>query len=176
MKRGMASDESVWFVNTRRMLKAYIKHLEMAKHGTPLEDFALQWCKEQGILRVEVEMKKRELSALGLNDFGAITQEKLEALFEAETSVFRSVDRSDDVDIIDAIPARSRVYASAWLAGQDLRQSCSRATLFRHAKVLREFGLDILEPRNVQQFPVKVRIVDLTPVEAPAWYWQQEAA
>jgi hypothetical protein len=172
MKRGMAGDESLWYSNSRSMLKAYIKHLEMIKHGAPEDAPGVRWCKEQGIIRLEVEVKKRILSELKMNDWEDITQEKIEELFIEQSSPFRSVDRSDEPDLLDSIPIRSRVYASAWMAGQDLRMTCSERTLFRHAKVLREYGLDIFQPRNVQQFPVKVRVVDLVPVEAPYWYWK----
>lgn len=171
MKRGMAGDESVWFSNTRSMLKAYIKHLEMQKHGAATDDESFLFCKHNGVLRLEVEVKKRVLSELKMNDWDDITQEKIEAIFHEQTSPFRSLDRSDEPDLLESVPPRSRVYASAWLAGQDLRLSCSRATLFRHARVLRSYGMDILEPRNITQFPVKVRIVDLVPMEAPGWYW-----
>lgn len=176
MKRGMAGDESVWWSNSRRMLKAYIKHLEMLKHGKSNDEFVVNWCKQKGVVRVEVELKKRELSDLGMNHWEDITQEKIERLFLDETSLFRSVDRSDEPDLLAAIPARSRSYAAAWMAGQDLRIICSRATLFRHAKVLREYGLDILEPRNLHQFPVKVRVVDMVPLEIPDWYELEKVA
>lgn len=56
------------------------------------------------------------------------------------------------------------------MAGQDLRQLMSRATFFRHAKILREYGIDIAEPRNVESFPVKVRIVEMKPLPMPDWY------
>lgn len=46
----------------------------------------------------------------------------------------------------------------------------SRATLFRHAKVLREYGLDIMEVRNIVKFPTKVNVIELKPVSPPDWY------
>lgn len=170
MKKGRAGDESVWWVNTRHMLKAYIKHIEMLKHGCTEDDPVYLWCKEQGVVRVEIELKKRLLHDEGLNKLENITDEKLIAIFESETEIFRRVDRSDEPDIIDAIPAKSRIYASAWLAGQDLSNLASERTLYRHAKVLREYGIDIMEPRNVEQFPVKVQIIDLKPLSMPDWY------
>ncbi len=170
MKKGRAGDESVWFVNTRHMLKAYIKHIEMAKHGTPEDDPVYQWCKSQGVVRVEIELKRRLLSDEGLRNLENITQEKLEAIFHQETEIFRQVDRSDEPDLLDAIPAKSRIYAAAWLAGQDLSNMAHRATLFRHAKILREYGLDIMEPRNIEFFPVKVQLVELKPISMPDWY------
>lgn len=174
MKKGRVGDESVWWVNTRHMLKAYVKHIEMLKHGCDPDDLVYQWCKEQGVVRVEIELKKRLLFDEGLNQLENITDEKLIHIFHNETEIFSRVDRSDEPDILDAIPAKSRVYASAWLAGQDLKNLLSNGTLYRHAKILREYGIDILEPRNIEQFPVKVQIVDLKPLSMPSWYSLEE--
>lgn len=176
MKRGFSGDESVWWSNTHHMLKAYIKHLEMQKHGTPEDSLLLQWLKKQGVVRVEIELKKRLLSKLGLNCLADVTDEKLSALFDEQTAIFRSADRSHEDDILEHVPQRSRVYAAAWLAGKDMREMASRATLFRHARILRECGLDILQPRNIQQFPTKVRVIELTPLDVPEWYQFEKAA
>ena len=122
---------------------------------------------------MEVELKKRLLSDLSLNDLGDITDEKLESLFDEQTAIFHAADRSNDDDILDHLPARSRVYAAAWLAGKDMQSMCSTATLYRHAKVLRECGIDILQTRNVTAFPVKVRTIEIQPLrlsDAPEWY------
>lgn len=170
VKRGRAGDESVWWANTRHMFKAYLKWVEMVKHGSSPDEFSVVWAKREGVARVEIEAKKRLLSEIGLNDWGDITQEKLEALYREQTAIICQVDRSDEPDILDSVPSRSRIVAAAWLAGKDLASMMSRATLFRHAKVLREFGMDIMAPRNVEQFPVQVRVVELRPLEVPDWY------
>lgn len=170
MKKGRAGDESVWWSNTRHMLKAYIKHLEMEKHGYSVTDPAYQYCKEQGVVRVEIELKRRLLNDLDMVDIKNITDEKLIKVFHEQTEVFNAVDRTDEPDILDAIPPKSRVHAAAWMAGKDLRQLLSNGTFYRHAKVLREYGIDITEPRNIETFPVKVRIVEMKPLSMPDWY------
>jgi len=168
MKRGYAGDESVWFSNSRHMLKAYRKGAEMKKHGG--DDLAIKWATDSGIVRVEVELKKRLLHDLGMNRIEAVTDDKLAAIFRDQTEIFRRVDMSDEPDIIAAIPSRYRATAAAWLAGSDLKAMMSNGTLYRHAKVLREYGLDILEVRNIEHFPVRVRVVDLVPAVMPEWY------
>lgn len=173
-KRGYSGDESVWWSNTRMMLKAYRKGPEMKLHGGDKE--LIDWANDNGIVRVEVELKRRELHERGLREIRNVTQEKLEAVFHDCIEPFRRVDSSDDPDILASIPSRSRAYAAAWLAGQDVRLLCSQATLYRHARVLREYGLDVLEPRNIERFPVKVRIIDLQPVSVPDWYLKKVAA
>lgn len=176
MKRGQAGDESVWWANTRHMLKAYIKHLEMLKHGAGKDDDMVMWLKDQGVVRVELELKKRLLSELGLNDLANLTDEKLAEIYEQQIEPFKRADRSEDEELLESLPQKSRVYAAAWLAGQDMQAMASRATLFRHAKVLRECGIDILAPRNVERFPVKVRFIELEPLAVPDWYSLERAA
>jgi len=158
------------------MFKAYLKASEMVAHGAAESGELVKWCRSSGVVRVEVELKRRLLQELGLDRWECVTDEALRAAFHDECSVLRRVDRSDEPDILSAIPSRSRAYAAAWLAGKDLRQFVSRATLFRHARVLREYGLDVLTPRNVLDFPVAVRVVDLVPMDRPEWYDLDEDA
>ena len=176
MTRGYKGDWGVYWVNTRRMVKAYLKAPEMVEHGMSPDEWLVTWTRDQGMVRLEVEVKRRELQALGLNFLGDVTDEKLRAIFAEETAFLRKVDRSDEPDILMAIPSRSRPYAAAWLKGQDLRQICSNGTFYRHAKVLRGFGIDITQRRDIHNFPVKVRVVDLVPLSPPSWYEWDEAA
>ncbi len=173
---GAIGDWSAWWVNTSRMIKLYVKSEELRAHGAARDDRVAAWCEERGVVRMEVELKRRELQRLGLNHLGDVTDEKLAAAFEDETAFLRKVDRSDEPDILAELPAGSRVYAAAWLKGQDLRQLVSRRTFFRHARVLKGFDIDITQPRNIHNFPVKVRVVDLCPLSAPDWYEWDEAA
>ena len=80
------------------------------------------------------------------------------------------MDRSDEPDILASIPARYRMTAAAWLAGQSVCSMLTNGTLYRHARVLRDYGIDILQPRNVEAFPVKVRVVELEALPMPDWY------
>lgn len=173
-RKGMSGDESVWFSNSRSMVKAYRKGHEMRVHGG--DAMICDWADEEGLVRFEVELKARELSDLGLSHPLDITDDKLAAVFNERTAPFRQIDSSDEPDVLANIPQRSRAYAAAWLGGQDCRLLCSQATLYRHAKVLREYGLDILEVRNIQQFPTKVRVIDLEPLAVPDWYLKREVA
>lgn len=176
MRRGFAGSESVWWANTHHMLKAYIKHIEMEKHGSASDSKLVSWLREKGVVRVEVELKKRLLSRLNLNHLGDITDEALSDLFDEQTAIFHQADRSEDADILDALPQRSRVYAASWLAGQDMLGMASERTLYRHAKLLREYGIDILQKRNISKFPVKVRVLEIEPLTMPDWYSLEEKA
>lgn len=134
------------------------------------EDQLYQWCKDQGIVRIEVELKKRMLDTEGLYHLENITEDKLVEIYHRETEILKRVDRSDEPDILDAIPARYRMTAAAWMAGEDVRSFMSNGALYRHAKILREYGLDILEPRNIVKFPTKVNVIELKPISPPDWY------
>jgi hypothetical protein len=170
MKRGFAGDESVWWSNTRHMFKAYLKGSEMIGHGSEKDDELVVFCKERGLVRVEVELKRRLLQELGLDSFAAVSDARVEEVYREQTELLRRVDRSDEPDLLASIPARSRMIAAAWIAGQDVSAMVSRATLFRHAKVLRGYGLDILHARNVDALPLRVRVVELQALDVPDWY------
>ena len=83
--------------------------------------------------------------------------------------IFNAVDRSDE-PTTRCYTVKKQGTCSRWMAGQDLRQLLPERTFYRHAKVLREYGIDITEPRNVETFPVKVRIVEMKPLQMPDWY------
>jgi hypothetical protein len=173
VKKGRAGDESYWFANTRWMFKAYIKHLEMLKHGIAKEDPSYIYAAEQGILRLEIELKKRLLSDMNMNYLADITDDKLQHLFDEQTSFARKYHTDNYAEAFEHIPLKSRIYAESWLKGINLKNTVSNGTLYRHAKILREYGIDILADRNIEQFPVQVRIVDLIPCAVPDWYQNQ---
>lgn len=176
-KKGMAGDESVWFSNTRRMVKAYNKAAEMIAHGMDKNSQEVEFAFDNGIVRVEIGARRKLLAEYGCDEWGNVTQAKLEQLYHDATGILRSVDRSDEPDILSAIPARSRMYAAAWLAGKDLSALASRATLYRHARVCGEYGIDLFQRRDsVKDFPVRVRVIDLQPMEKPHWYELKEQA
>lgn len=170
MKRGQAGDESVWWANTRHMFKAYMKAPEMLKHGASADEFAVVWCQKEGVVRVEIELKRRLLADLGLDHVGAVSDAALLSVFKDQTELLRRVDRSDAPDLLASLPARYRMTCAAWLAGQDVRSMMAHGTFWRHAKVLREYGVDIAQARNVEAFPLKVRVIELKPLAVPDWY------
>ena len=170
MKRDQAGDESVWWSNTQRMFKAYLKAAEMVKHGASADAVAVVWCQQQGVVRVEIELKRRLLSDLGLDHVGAVSDAALLSVFKDQTELLRRVDRSDAPDVLASLPARYRMTAAAWLAGQDVRALMSNGTFWRHARVLREYGIDIVQARNVEVFPLKVRVIELKALAVPDWY------
>ena len=45
--------------------------------------------------------------------------------------------------LIFSLPSKSRVYASAWFAGEDLFSLMPRSTFYRQSKILIQHGIDI---------------------------------
>jgi len=68
VKKGVGGDSSVWWSNTRYMIKFYIKADEMLAHGCG-EGKAYEYAVQHGIVRMELELKRRELSDLGWSNF-----------------------------------------------------------------------------------------------------------
>lgn len=176
ISKGLAGDESVWWANSREMLKAYIKALEMERRGLGADDERIIWARENGVVRVELELRRRLLAELGMQWLGGLTMGNITRIYQERTDVIRRADASGDIDILEHVPMRSRAIAAAWLEGHDIRALCSRATFFRHLKVLRECGLDISQSRDVTRLPVRVTEIELKPLEAPSWYWEKYGA
>lgn len=106
--------------------------------------------------------------------------QKLENLFRAEVDPLLTRTREDitriDLDSL-AVPPGVRMTAAAYLRGEDVRASLPRATFFRYAKQLRQYGIDIAEPLpNASKFTSLVKVVEIAPIhEAPNWYWEHQS-
>lgn len=102
---------------------------------------------------------------------------KLIRLFDTEVKPLLSRVREDVTRIeVDHLPASVRVTAAAFLRGENVRALMSRATFFRHAKTLRDYGLDIAEPLpSLHKFASVIKVIELQPlVEVPGWYWDHQ--
>lgn len=177
VKRGVSGDSSVWWSNTRYMLKVYIKALEMEAHGTN-SGAAYEYARNNGILRLEIELKRRELADLGWSDFAEFVRAwdmgKVHNLFADYEKILTVENISNDAEFIDALPQKLRVTAAAFLAGRDVKAMMNLRTFQRYRKALLDYGIDIADERPAQ-LNVTVRTVEITPVSAPEWYWQAAA-
>ena len=175
VKKGVGGDSSVWWSNTRYMLKVYIKSLEMEAHGTN-SGKAYEFARDNGVIRLELELKRRELHDLGWSDFNEFVKGwnmgTVHKLFKDYEKVLDVVNVTNDADFLDSLPFRLRVPAAAFLSGRDVRALMSRATFFRYRKALLDYGIDIADERPAQITTV-VRQVEIVPLVAPDWYWKQ---
>lgn len=174
VKKGIGGDASVWWSNTRYMLKVYIKALEMEAHGIT-SGKAYEYARDNGIIRLELELKRRELHDLGWNDFAQFLKGwdmgNVHKLFADYEKIMTVNSVSNDAEFLDALPVRLRPLASVFLSGNDVRSLVSRATFFRYRKALLEYGIDIADERPTR-LNVHVQTVEVVPVLAPDWYWK----
>jgi len=138
-------------------VEAYLKADEMLDHccgeierQAMLSNPVYQWCRENGVVRVEVKAAKDCLRDIGLTWAGEWNMTKVIKLFDDRTEILHRV--KTDIEEFDpaTLPSKVACTAAAWLAGQDVKRFLNIRTFQRHAKVLREYGIDIAESRNVQ--------------------------
>lgn len=163
--------------------EAYLKADEMMAHcrgdierEIMRQNPVYQWCRENGVVRVEVKASKDYLREVGLTWAGDWNMAKVIKLFDDRTEVLHRV--KTDIEEFDPalLPSKVACTAAAWLAGQDVKRFMNLRTFQRHAKELRQHGIDIAEPRNVAAMPVRIRTIDLQVASAPHWYWSQKTA
>jgi hypothetical protein len=175
VKKGVGGDVSVWWSNTRYMLKVYIKSLEMESHGCT-SGLAYEYARDNGIIRLELELKRRELSDLGWSNFeeflNAWDMGTVHKLFSDYEKVLNVNSVSNDSEFIDSLPVRLRVPAAAFLSGRDVRSLMTKPTFYRYRKALLDYGIDISDERPAQ-IQTKIRTVEIQPLAAPDWYWKQ---
>jgi len=184
IRGGVARQGSVRFGEGNGLqVEAYYKADEMIAHAknedqrkrikaSPL----WQWLNDLGVVRLEVRAKRTHLRDRNMGYAGGITMEKITQLYNDKTSVVRRI--SNDVDAFDfsALSFRSAGVAREYLAGADVRSRLPVSSFYRIRRELLAYGLDIATPNRVRQILPRVKVIDLKPVEAPSWYWQQEAA
>jgi Phage X family/Phage replication protein CRI len=154
----------------RQYWKAYIKHLELQRHGTA-DERVVEYCRERGIVRFEGTLRTKTLTDLGCAYLGEYERGwamgQLVILFNEQSAVMSRAERS--TDDLDELPRHLRATARDYLAGMDLTATLSRATFFRHRRDLLSYGIDI-SVRNVSPFQPRVRVVQLRAAEVPSWY------
>lgn len=175
MKKQVYGEETALWHNTRRSVKAYRKGPDMALHCPESE--WIEWANENGIVRHEVAVKSRFLSATGLRYWGNLNMATLHKLFEQETEILRRPDASLDPLALECCPRAPRLAYAAWLRGEDVRSLLPDRTFRRHRKtLLQTASVDIAEPRRVADVVPMVRTIELRPAVAPEGYWQGRAA
>lgn len=185
IKRGRAGESTVnWgSAGGRKRITAYIKHVEMLvhRHGRQRDQVELdpvyQYAMQQGIVRLELKAGRNLLRDNLLRFLGDISMEKLSHLYEAEVTPLVTRVKTDVTRLeLEHLPKSVRMTAAAYLRGENVRALLARATFFRHAKILRDYGVDISEPlATIGKFTSVIKVIELAPVnEAPSWYWQHQ--
>lgn len=186
IKKGRVGSSTAQFgtKSGRKLLKFYIKSMEMSAHAKNAverdsikQSLVYRFASTLGVVRAELECHRLMLRDHGLRYLGDITMDKLTHLFEQNLEILERVKVDASSLDIASLPAKVRLTAEAYLRGSNLKAMMNERTWYRHAKVLREYGLDIAEPHNVKAFPIKLsnRAIEIRQVDAPEWYWQESA-
>ena len=182
-KKRFGRSTVVWGNLRYCQVEAYLKADELLSHcNGEIERQAMKqnpaylWAKENGIVRIEVKAAKDYLRDRGLTYLGAWTMEKVIQLFDERTELLHRV--KCDLEEFDPtmLPSRIATTAAAWMQGVDVTTTLSRATFYRHAAALREYGIDIAEKRNVRTMPVRIKTIEIQAAAAPHWYDLRKAA
>jgi len=157
----------------RHYEKLYLKADELGKHVT---EEVKQYCEQNGILRYEVSLKARELADRGLQSLNGWAQVSKEG-FRMENVIygkFAEVLTRNQVTVteIQYIPGKLGLIARSYLNGENPYESlqAGASTVRRWRSQLMKYGLDIAQPIDVTRLTQRIRVIDLQPVAAPAWY------
>jgi len=181
--RKLGATTCVWGSRKGRyQLEAYDKAQEMLDHAKgdikrdEIKNSQIyKYCKENGVLRVELKMARQALEQNGLRFLGEIDMEKITRLFDEKTEILQRGRRLESSFEVEHLPRKLRQSAQVYLAGGDVRLGVSRATFFRQAMALREYGIDICTAYNVTRLPIKIREITIQQAVAPDWYWKEAA-
>lgn len=154
---------------SRQYWKAYIKHLEMARHG--VEGQVFDYCSDNGVVRFEGTLRTKVLTDIGaawLGDYerGHAMGELVQLFDKRAELLARAEKKTDD---FDELPKAFRLTARDYLAGADCRGSMSKTQFYRHRAALLPYGIDIAV-RNIKPFAPRVQVITLRPAVMPAWY------
>ena len=168
----------------RNFTKAYIKHLEMVAHakgldeqGNKKKDVILQsgiyqFCEDNGIVRIEIELDRKTLLENEMRYGVGLNMNALRQLFDSRVNEIAPVTKftAKSLDLSD-LPKKLRAVATLYYQKNNMQDLYSRATFYRHAKALREYGIDITIPFKGQKtFQPVIKQIVLNPIYQPDWY------
>lgn len=162
----------------RHYEKLYFKADEL---GTHVSDEVKQYCTDNGILRYEVSLKARELAERNLQSmvsWAYVTKEGIR-MDNVVYGKFAEVLTRNQVTVteIQDIPGKLGLIARSYLNGENPYESLNAgsSTVRRWRSQLLKYGLDIAQPIDVTRLTQRVRIIELQPCSAPAWYNRRAA-
>ncbi len=155
--------------STHRALTIYCKYEQLQNEWKqnvgPLKKQVLELAWQT--IRVEIKLYRAGLLARGLGDLRSWQSVDVDALFFDELLKYKltgAVQQNVEYATAEKILSKPllRIYG-AWMAGQDLAQQYSRATIWRHRRtILETIGVDI----NLPRIP-EVDMLDLSQVFTP---------
>ncbi len=147
---GILRGDTLYFgKNSRRWaMKIYAKGQEIGvkghefPQGLPSRELLTNWA--QNKLRWELVIRSPELKKMGLNTAAAFANANLQELFDSYKARV-TIPSNEDLaqSVITHLPRQLRSIYVLWKAGEDLRQTFSKNTFYRHRRALLLHGIDI---------------------------------
>lgn len=192
LSKGRHGNETVQFGDLAKKGKAFHKALvvyrkadEMLAHAKGVAKKAeirkspeYQMARDLGLIRVECKWGAHFLRDNGLRFVGGVNMGKLISLFDRETGFLMDATPDQAARVVSDLPQKVKAAALLWLRGEDLRALYSRTTFWRLEKCLRDYGIDVSEPRTGGQSGEKelqalldaLPSFELKPLTVPDWY------
>lgn len=152
----------------------YSKGQELEKHNLPdgLQGGSLETYADNK-LRVELRLKQKELSKIGLCTGKPWLTLDVWPLFKDYVGRVEMTEQSIRSNDLFDIPNHARMTYELWSLGRDVRQFVGKTKFYKDRKALLEFGIDISVPKptnteNINVVPLK-RVLELTPAGVPDW-------
>lgn len=139
-KRTSAIEGTIYFKAKSYHVKVYDKASELRKHGLfGSREAVADWCEEQGIARVEVQLNREYLRRNGLRS--GLTHEKLVDVFQKEVSLLPKA--CEEVDVSLLTNGELGILMS-WRSGYCVRDLWAKSAFYRYRKsILQKVGYDI---------------------------------
>ena len=195
ISKGVYGDETIIFGSLakkgkplHKALVAYRKAAEMLAHAKGEEakkavkaSMEYQYAQDVGLVRIEGKWGAHFLRDNSLRFLGEANMAKIISIFSRETAFLFNANPDRAVRLVSDMPTKYRLPALAWMRGDDLRQLLARRTFFRVVKGLRDYGIDISEPRtgamaesqaekDLQGMLDALPQFHLRPLHVPEWY------
>lgn len=155
--------------------KCYLKYVELAnhrrtKHGRHVDQELIDWCKDIGMVREEIELKSRFLTQTNYCWLGEITHQELMRIYYARSQLKRL--KELQVKDTSLLSIRARGTLARYEQGEP--HGLTRSAYYRHRKeILAVCGIDISVPRNITRVQLPTRVIEIQALVAPDWYRQK---
>ena len=129
-------------------------------------------------LRLELTLRSNQLREWLLHDVSHWNADTGKMLL---LGLIKGLEMSDNMRLSDEklknLKPSVKMAYFAWLGGQDLKQELKRPTFYRYRSQLKELGIDIGIPKDLNQEDSKVipliRVLEAEPVGIPDWAIEQ---
>lgn len=182
VRQGQMQDTTVYWGGrgSRKNVKAYIKHLEMAKHAkSKVERLKIKnskiykYCERVGLVRIEHTISRKTLFDTGLRFLSNVTMAKLIKLFDERANELLGRVKTDlkSFDLAD-LPNPLQNTAILYFEGYNMKKRLPKSTYYRHLKQLKAYGIDIsVEHLHAKELSPKIVNINVSPImELPDFY------